>query len=75
MLIGKSLIGLTDIKGNNFAIDFAKIASDDERGNEGWSEYWWNKLDETVPHLQGELYQAGSRNELACGCWYLFKRH
>jgi hypothetical protein len=41
-LVGKNLMGLTDTHGNNFAVEFARIATNEARNNRGWCEYWWN---------------------------------
>jgi hypothetical protein len=41
-LVGKNLMGLTDTHGNNFAVEFARIAASKENNYRGWCDYWWN---------------------------------
>jgi signal transduction histidine kinase len=45
-LRGKKLLGLTDIKGNLFFVDFCEAA---KKPMGGWTEYWWNKPGEKKP--------------------------
>lgn len=41
-LVGRNLMGLTDTQGDNFAIEFARIATDKANGYQGWCDYYWN---------------------------------
>ncbi len=41
-LVGRNLMGLTDTRGDNFAIEFARIATDQANGYQGWCDYYWN---------------------------------
>jgi signal transduction histidine kinase len=45
-LLGRNLIGLKDIKGNFFFIQFCEKAREEDGG---WVEYWWPKMDEQTP--------------------------
>ena len=45
-LVGKTLLGLRDVKGNAFAAELQKIAKSKE--GKGWSEYWWPRPDSDV---------------------------
>jgi len=45
-LVGKTLLGLRDVKGNAFAAELQKIAK--SREGKGWSEYWWPRPDSDV---------------------------
>ncbi len=44
--VGKNLIGLKDVKGNYFFIQFCEKARTD---GGGWVEYWWPKPGEKTP--------------------------
>ncbi|MFP4140577.1 MAG: cache domain-containing protein [Planctomycetota bacterium] len=41
-LVGRNLMGLTDTQGDNFAIKFARIATDKANAYQGWCDYYWN---------------------------------
>jgi cytochrome c len=45
-LVGKTLLGLRDVKGNAFAAELQRIAK--SKKGKGWSEYWWPKPNSTV---------------------------
>lgn len=45
-MIGKNMIGLTDVKGNKLIMDFIEKVRKDGKG---WTEYWWNKIGESKP--------------------------
>lgn len=45
-MIGKNMIGLTDVKGNKLIMDFIETIRKDGKG---WTEYWWNQIGESKP--------------------------
>jgi len=64
-LIGRSLLGLKDIKGNFF---FAQLCVVAKKKTGGWVEYWWPKVDGHQPErkvtfmiqVPGTNYQVGA---------------
>ncbi len=64
-LIGRSLLGLKDIKGNFF---FAQLCVVSKKDAGGWVEYWWPKVDGQQPErkvtfmiqVPGTNYQVGA---------------
>ncbi len=49
-LLGKNFLRFRDKNGKIIAADFLRIA-ESEKG-EGWSQYWWPKLEGTQPELK-----------------------
>ena len=64
-LIGRSLRGLKDIRGNYF---FAQLCNAAQKPDGGWVEYWWPKVGEKASsrkislllQVPGTPYQVGS---------------
>ncbi|MCE5334310.1 MAG: cache domain-containing protein [Desulfobacteraceae bacterium] len=64
-LLGRTMIGLKDIKGNFFFIQFCEKVRKD---GEGWVEYWWPKPGQSTPsrkityisHIPGTSLMAGA---------------
>ncbi|MCP3925960.1 MAG: calcium:proton antiporter [Desulfobacterales bacterium] len=64
-LIGKSLMGLKDIKGNLFFVQMCNAA---KKSKGGWTEYWWPKPGEKKPSrklsllvpVKGTRFQVGA---------------
>lgn len=54
-LVGTSVSGLVDIKGNNYGLEICPAS---ENPNGGWVEYWWPELGGDVPERKVTYYYA-----------------
>jgi len=61
---------LQDAKGKFITQDFIKIAK--EQG-QGWSEYWWLRVNETAPTLKKTYIKRVPGEDLLVGCGYYVK--
>jgi len=66
-LRGQDAWELQDAKGKFITQDFIKIAK--EKG-EGWSEYWWLRVNETTPTLKKTYIKRVPGEDLLVGAGY-----
>lgn len=64
-LVGRSLLGVRDVKGNAFYAELQSIAQS-EKGR-GWAKYWWPRADTTVPALKFSYIERVPGKELWIG--------
>ena len=64
-LVGKNLLKVKDIKGNNFAADFVRVAKSPK--GEGWTEYWWPKPNEKNASPKASFIKRVPGKELLVG--------
>jgi cytochrome c len=69
-LRGQDVWELQDAKGKFITQEFIKIAK--EQG-QGWSEYWWLRINETSPTLKKTYIKRVPGEDLYVGCGYYVK--
>jgi cytochrome c len=69
-LRGKDTWGQQDAKGRFIIQEFIKIAK--EQG-QGWSEYWWMRVNETSPTLKKTYIKRVPGEDILVGCGYYVK--